>query len=197
MKQCVLTVAVCLGLCWINPPVVAQNQCQNPVFKVIMGTPLSSRINWVGDPVKAVLLQPLEVSPQMTWPAGSIIQGKVVGVNAFGHGKPGGLLLRFMTASSQTGKGPLLAQPDTSDGWLRITDQNTNVWMVSPSRSTRLLTQKIQQRLGSNRAVWASVLGLNQNTIPQVNSDHFMQDYNRDDVMVGAGDTLKLQCICP
>lgn len=164
---------------------------------MIMSTPVSSRINWVGDPVNAVLLRPLEVSQQMAWPAGAIIQGKVVQVNAFGPGKPARIRLRFMTASSPTGKGPLLAQPDTSDGWLRLADQNTDSWTVSPNRSTRLLNQKIQQRLGSNRAVWASVLGMNQNTIPQVDSDHFMKNYNRNDVMVGTGDTLKLQFICP
>jgi hypothetical protein len=197
MKHCVLITVVCLWFCLISRAEAAQIKCQRQVFKAIMATPVSSRINWAGDPVKAILSQPLEVSPQMTWPAGTMIHGKVAKVNASGHGKPGRIQLRFMSAVSSIGKAPFQAWPDTPDGWLRLTNQNTDSWRVSPKRSTRLLNQKIQQRLGSNRAVWASVLGMNQNTIPQVDSDNFMQDYNRNDVMVGAGDTLKLQFICP
>ncbi|WP_373530970.1 hypothetical protein [Vampirovibrio sp.] len=162
-----------------------------------MATPVSSRINWVGDRVEAVLSEPLALSPQSTLPAGSLMKGRVAAVKLSARNKPGSIRLQFTLASPLPPHTPFIAQINTPDGWLRQTDENTNSWTVSPLRSTRLLNQKIQQRLGSDRAVWASVLGLNQNTIPAVESDRFMRDYNRNDVMVGAGDRLQLQLLCP
>lgn len=185
-----------MALCVVSP-VDAQTPCIPQVFSVDMATPVSSRINWVGDPVQAVLVQPLPLPDNTILPAGAVLKGKVLDVKASERSKPGLIKLVFGITKETKTVGLFSAQINTQDGWLRQTDQNTLVWQVNPNHSTRLLNQRIQQRLGSDRAVWASVLGINENFIPNPTSDAFMVRYNRNDVLVGAGDTLKLQLNCP
>jgi hypothetical protein len=52
----------------------------------------------------------------------------------------------------------------------------------------------IQRRLGPDPAVWAQILGIPQNVIPDPSTDEFIRQYNRRDVLAGAGDTLQLRC---
>lgn len=192
--KCWLGVMMAFGLVG---PVGAQTPCMPEAFSVDMATPVSSRINWVGDPVQAILVQPLLLPDNTTLPAGALLKGKVLDVKASERSKSGVIKLVFDIRSEAKAVGLYSAKIDTQDGWLRQADQNTPVWQVNPNHSTRLLNQRIQQRLGSNRAVWASVLGINENFIPNPTSDDFMVRYNRNDVLVGAGDTLKLQLNCP
>lgn len=182
---------------WVTTTAIQAQTCIPDEFNVTMATPVSSRINWVGDSVEAILTQPLALSGQTSLPAGTLLKGKVTQVKSSQDFKAGMIRLIFQKTPGLPGQKDFSAQVATPDGWLRQGDRNTTVWRPSPTRSTRLLNQKVEQRLGSNRAVWASVLGMNQNTIPQVNSDDFMAQYNKNDVMVGAGDSLKLRRSCP
>jgi hypothetical protein len=193
LLKCFL-VLIALGFVF---PAEAQTPCVHEAFSVDMATPVSSRINWVGDPVQAILVEPLVLPDNTTLPAGALLKGKVLDVKASERAKSGVIRLVFEIKTEARAVGLYSAKIDTQDGWLRQTDQNTSVWQVNPNHSTRLLNQRIQQRLGSDRAVWASVLGINENFIPNPNSDAFMVRYNRNDVLVGAGDTLKLQLNCP
>lgn len=193
-KSLMLCVTVLCGLSW---PVQAQNSCTQQEFAINMATPVSSRINWKGDPIEAVLTHDLPLSRSMILPAGSLLKGKVAAVKSSEDVKKGEIRLTFTIPANQSGSAFFPAQVATPDGWLRQQDENTPVWQLDPNRSTRLLNQKIEQRVTSNRAVWASVLGINQNTIPQIGSDEFMAQYNRNDVMVGVSDTLKLHLNCP
>lgn len=178
-------------------PTAAQTACPSTAFMVNLATPVSSRINWAGDEIQAVIVHPLTLPDQSTIPAGTLIQGKVQQVSASRGSQSGTIKLTFRLVSRASDLARFAASVATPDGWLRQTDRNTPVWQVNPNHSTRLLNQKIERRLGSNRAVWASVLGINENVIPNPTSDAFMAHYNQHDVLVGAGDTLKLQFVCP
>lgn len=192
------TLILCMtALCGLSWPAQAQNSCTQQEFAINMATPVSSRINWKGDPIEAVLTHDLPLSSSMILPAGSLLKGKVAAVKSSEDVKKGEIRLTFTIPANQSGSAFFPAQVATPDGWLRQRDENTPVWQLDPNRSTRLLNQKIEQRVTSNRAVWASVLGINQNTIPQIGSDEFMVQYNRNDVMVGVSDTLKLRLNCP
>jgi hypothetical protein len=68
--------------------------------------------------------------------------------------------------------------------------------MVSATRSTRLLNMTLQRRLGTNRGVWAQKLGIHENIIPDPTTDEFIQTYNQRDVLVGAGDRMRLRLYC-
>jgi hypothetical protein len=59
-----------------------------------------------------------------------------------------------------------------------------------------MLNQKIMQRLGTDRTVWAQILGINSSFIPDPSTDSFIRDYNRHDVLVGSGDVLQLRTGC-
>lgn len=162
-----------------------------------MATPLSSRINRIGDPVQAVLAQPVSLDQTGSLPSGTLLNGRVVALSASKPGKAGKIQFRFTQADGRTIDARLIsAMPATADGWLRRQDAETPVWQVSPTHSTRLLNDMIQRRLGTNRAVWAQVLGINENTIPDVTTDEFIRFYNRDDVLVGAGDQIQVRFNC-
>lgn len=171
--------------------------CPQGTFRVIMATPVSSRIDRKGDRVRAVLAQAVSFPGQPEYPSGAILAGQVDKVQPSYRHQSGQLSLLFIILETEAGTRPIQARVATVDGWLRQGDQNTPVWHVDLNHSTRLLNDKIQQRLGANRAVWASVLGINENTIPDPTSDEFIEQYNRRDVLVGAGDTLTLKWVCP
>lgn len=172
--------------------------CNLQPFDVIMATPFSSRIDWVGDPLQAVLSNALVLPNGQTLPAGTKLRGKVKDIRPSERNNAGEILVQFTRASGPGVEVPVAidAYPATVDGWLRQSDADTPVWHVSLQRSTRLLTMKIQRRLGADRAVWAQVLGIHRNMIPNPSTDEFMQTYNRHDVLVGAGDRLQLQLGC-
>lgn len=194
MRRLISGLLVTLGL--IPSLGAAQTPCQPDDFLVDVATPVSSRINWAGDPVQAILVHPLSLYNQTSLPAGTVLKGKVLAVEP-SHGKQSGKIrIGFVLGDPKGGLHLFPAKIATPDGWLSLHEQNTDVWRINPNHSTRLLNQKIEQRLGSSRAVWVSVLGINENTIPDPTSDAFMIRYNRNDVMVGAGDSLKLRIDC-
>ncbi len=188
----------CLALFWLGAGVaLAQNACNPKPFPVTMATPVSSRINWKGDGIEAVLTHPLPLSATASLPAGTLLKGEVTEVKPYGRKQPGMIRLTFNIAPLLAAPSLLTAQVATPDGWLRQSDRNSPDWQVNANHSTRLLNEKIQRRLGSNRAVWASVLGINENIIPNPTSDAFIVQYNRNDVLVGAGDSILLRLRCP
>ncbi|HEY9687129.1 MAG TPA: hypothetical protein V6C52_09160 [Coleofasciculaceae cyanobacterium] len=171
--------------------------CKVDTFEVVMATALSSRINRVGDPVEAVLKEPLIVAETDLLPAGTVLKGKVAAIKRASGGKPGQFQVVFNRTAGYDGYPlPFAGMVNTSDGWLHQQDANTAIWQLAPNRSTRLLNQKIMQRLGTDRTVWAQILGINSSFIPDPSTDTFMQDYNRHDVLVGTGDLLQLRTGC-
>ena len=165
---------------------------------VLMSTPLSSRLYRVGESVQGVLEHPMALSPTVTLPSGTMLQGRVTGVKVGERtGPPGKIRIQFTKASTlDLGVIPLLALPDTEGGWLLPQDADTAVWQVSLSRSTRLLNSMVQRRLGTDRAVWASMLGIQENVIPDITTDSFIEQYHRNNVLVGAGDRIYLRFAC-
>ena len=196
---CLLLKTAFIAALWLSGGIaMAEGSGCNPnPFSVTMATPVSSRINWKGDPIQAVLISPLALSTVTVLPAGTLLKGKVADVKAYTPKQPGGLRLTFNMAVPLSGPMPIAAELVTPDGWLRQTERNTPVWQLNPNHSTRLLNEKIQRRLGADRTVWASVLGINENVIPNPTSDAFMIRYNKNDVLVGAGDRIGLRLICP
>jgi hypothetical protein len=171
--------------------------CKTDAFEVAMATALSSRINRVGDPVEAVLKAPLLVAETDLLPAGTVLKGKVAAIQKAAGGKPGRLQVVFnRTAGYDSYPLPFAGTVNTPDGWLHQQDENTTVWQPAPNRSTRMLNQKIMQRLGTDRTVWAQILGINSSFIPDPSTDSFIRDYNRHDVLVGSGDVLQLRTGC-
>lgn len=176
----------------------AQNGCQSQTAIVVMATPMSSRIDRVGDPLQAVLSHLITLAPGKVLPAGTLLKGKVISIKKGKSTDSGQIQFRFTQAITADNSPYIIsAIPATPDGWLHQSDANTPVWGVSLTRSTRLLNERIQRRLGTNRAVWAQILGMNENTIPDPTTDEFIADYNRHDVLIGAGDRIQLQLSCP
>jgi hypothetical protein len=163
-----------------------------------MATPFSSRIDRIGDPLQAVLVHDFTMTDSQTLPAGTMLKGKVTGLRPSDQYQAGQIQVRFTQAAGTTMDSftPLNAALATPDGWLHQEDAGTPVWHVALNRSTRLLNMMIERRLGSNRAVWAQILGIHENTIPDPSTDEFMGWYNRHDVLVGAGDQLQLRMQC-
>lgn len=183
-----------IGLLWMP---LLWADCVPRTGEAVMATPLSSRINQLGDPVQAVLEKPLLLNENLSLPAGTLLRGKVVSIHPSQRRQAGSIQFCFTEVSGMTLDNELIsAFPATTDGWLHQADADTPVWQVSPTRSTRLLNERLQRRLTSNRAVWAQVLGINENTIPDVTTDAFIYSYSRQDVLVGAGDHLLLRFNC-
>lgn len=172
--------------------------CNPQPFDVIMATPFSSRIDRVGDSLQAVLSQDLRVSERQTLPSGAILRGTVTGIRPSEPHEAGQIQVRFTKAGGPGMEAPVAidASLATVDGWLHQSDADTPVWHVSLGRSTRLLNMMIQRRLGPDQTVWAQILGIHENVIPDPSTDEFIQQYNRHDVLVGAGDRLQLQLRC-
>lgn len=191
MKKC-----VSLGLAGsLFSTFVAMADCLPQDIRVRLATPLSSRIDRVGDTVQAVLEKPLSLNETITLPAGTLLMGRITSLQAARQKSLG--KIRFqLTRTNGAGLG-VTAIPATTDGWLSQTDAGGAVWQVSPTRSTRLLNEKIERRLGSNRAVWAQIIGLNENTIPDVTTNEFIQSYHRHEVLVGVGDEILMHFTCP
>jgi hypothetical protein len=197
MKSCFGRFVLALSAWIALPAFVLAMGCVSKPASVIMATPLSSRINRIGDPVQAILEQPLVLDDTVSLPAGTLLNGRVVALRASKGEQSGQIQFRFTRADGEVPGGrPIAAMPATDDGWLRRQDAGTPVWQVSPTHSTRLLNEMIQRRLGTDRTVWAQVLGINANTIPDVTTDDFMQSYNRNDVLLGAGDRVELRFSC-
>ena len=185
-------VCVAQGLGWAD--------CQPQNAGVVMATPLSSRLDRVGDVLQAVLERLLTWGPELTLPSGTLLLGKVTAVKQGDpKGGPPGAIRFKMTQARNPAFGVLAisAMPITEGGWLHQQDANTPVWQVSLSHSTRLLNDMVQRRLGTNQGVWASSLGIQQNVIPDVTTDEFIEWYHRNNVLVGAGDRIYLRFECP
>jgi len=179
---------------------IAECQWQPQTAGVVMATPLSSRLDRVGEPIQAVLEHPLQLAPDLILPSGTMLKGRVVAVKRGepNYGPPGRLRFQMVLATDQRiGNLLIMAQPATEGGWLSQQDANTSVWQVALNHSTRLLNEMIQRRLGTNQAVWAASLGINQNTIPDVTTDEFIERYHRNNLLVGAGDRIYLRFTCP
>jgi hypothetical protein len=186
-----------LTVLWFTACFGAWADCKADTFEVVMATALSSRINRVGDPVEAVLKNPLLVAETDLLPAGTVLKGKVAAIQRGTGRKSGQLQIVFNgTAGYDSYPLPFAGMVNTPDGWLHQQDAETAVWHPAPNRSTRMLNQKIMQRLGTDRTIWAQILGINSSVIPDPSTDSFMRDYNRHDVLVGAGDALQLRTGC-
>lgn len=168
---------------------------ESSTVNVILSTPLSSRINRVGQPVQAVLGEPVTLSDGQDLPTGTTLTGQITAVESSDVVRhPGRLKLIFTMAklpSSET-RGIYL-MPDTPDGWLNKADTYLTACKLVPGHSTRLLNSMLRRRLPCDRAVWNQVLGINSSTIPDPSTDEFMQEYNRHDVLLGTGDWLRLR----
>lgn len=169
-----------------------------PLTEVILATPVSSRINSVGDPVKAILAVPITLKDLSQLPVGTSLTGYVKAVESSTENRRSGRLqMVFNSARLPSGEiGIINLIPDTPDGWLSLSDGVLSVWTVTPQHSTRLLNTMIRRRLPSDRAVWSQALGLNTSGIPDPDTDEFIQEYNRHDVLLGAGDRLRVR-VCP
>lgn len=192
-------VSFAMVLSWLTCPIfaIAETACIPQVFEVVMATPFSSRIDRVGDALQAVLVRPLVWGPNQVMPSGTLLKGRVSAVKPAGRGGVAQIGIKFSEAiQAMAGSQQVFVVLATPDGWLRQTDADTEVWKISPTRSTRLLNTRVQGRLGTNRALWAQMLGINQNVIPDPGTDEFIRTYNRNDVLVGAGDRLKLWFLC-
>lgn len=179
---------------------IAMADCQPQVGGVLMATPLSSRLDRIGDAIQGVLEHPLQLQPDLILPSGTLLKGKVLGVKRGDPrgGPPGKIQVQWFQASNPAiGYLQVNAMPVTEGGWLRQQDANTPVWQVALGHSTRMLNSKILRRLGTNQAVWASSLGISSNVIPDVTTDEFVEQYHRNNVMVGAGDRIYFRFLCP
>ncbi len=187
---------LCLMVLWAGQ---AFAECLPQRAGVLMSTPLSSRLYRLGEPVQGVLEHPLALNEALTLPSGTMLQGRVTGVKVGERtGPPGKIRIQFTKASTlDVGVIPVWAAPDTEGGWLLPQDANTSVWQVSLSRSTRLLNNMVQRRLGTDRSVWASMLGIRENVIPDITTDSFIEQYHYNNVLVGAGDRIYLRFNCP
>lgn len=196
--NCLKKFASTLLMGLIFPACALAGNCTPQIAGVVIATPLSSRIDRVGDPVQAVLEQALSLGETAVLPSGTLLNGRVIALRSPSHGQSGQIQFQFTHASGSAmdTQQTIDAMPATTDGWLRQSDVMGPVWQISPTRSTRLLNEIIQRRLGSNRAVWAQILGINENTIPDVTTDEFMHLYNRQDVLVGAGDRIQVLFTC-
>jgi hypothetical protein len=198
LKRRLTGIAIWLSLSGTNIGLFAWADCMPQPMTVVLATPFSSRIDRVEDTLQAVLNHTVPLPNGQILPAGTMLKGQVSKLQHATAHTPGKILIRFSKAVTVDGTVyPISAMPATPDGWLQPSDADTSVWHVSPTRSTRLLTERIQRRLGTNRAVWAQILGINENIIPDPSTDEFMVTYNRHDVLAGAGDTLQLTLSCP
>lgn len=197
LAGCLAVFSTTVGWLGFLVPAIAETTCIPQVFEVVMATPFSSRIDRVGDALQAVLVRPLVWGPNQVMPSGTLLKGRVSAVKPAGRGAVAQIGVKFSEAiQAMAGSQQVFVVLATPDGWLRQTDADTDVWRVSPTRSTRLLNTRVQGRLGTNRALWAQMLGINQNIIPDPGTDEFIRTYNRNDVLVGAGDRLKLWFLC-
>lgn len=163
--------------------------------QVVLSTPMSSRINTVGYRVQGVLAGPLKLQDSSLLPTGTTLIGKLLAVEPGKRAKQSGRLrLVFTDAILPNGQFKLIRLlPDTPDGWLTRADGALSVWTVMPGHSTRLLNTIIQRRLPCDRSLWSQILGINSNSIPDPSSDTFIVEYNRHDVLIGAGDWLRVK----
>ena len=199
MKLTRLLLSSLLALASIFPTLVWA-ECLPQEAGVLMATPLSSRLDRVGDTVQGVLEHPFTWGTGVTFPSGTLLRGRITAVKQGEPtgGKPGALQFKMTQASNAAfGVQAISAMPITEGGWLRQQDANTTVWQVTLSHSTRLLNVLVQRRLGTNQGVWASSLGIQQNVIPDVTTDEFIEWYHRNNVLVGAGDRVFLRFECP
>lgn len=176
----------------------ANADCLPQPMTVVLATPFSSRIDRTGDPLQAILNHTITLPTGQTLPAGTLLKGQVIGIQAANAKESGKIRIRFSQAiTADATPYRISAAPATTDGWLRQQDADTGIWYVSQTRSTRLLNDRLQRRLGTDRAVWAQILGIHENVIPDPSSDAFMIHYNRHDVLAGAGDIIQLNLACP
>lgn len=163
--------------------------------QVVLSTPMSSRINSVGYRVQGVLTAPLKLPDGTILPTGTAVVGRLLAVEPYRRVKQSGRLrLAFTDALLPNGQiQRIRLLPDTPDGWLTMADGALSVWTVMPGHSTRLLNTLIQRRLPCDRSLWSQILGINSNSIPDPTSDEFMIEYNRHDVLIGAGDWLRVK----
>lgn len=181
---------------WL-PVSAQQTTCTIQSFEVIMATPFSSRINRKGDALQAILVRPVHLNSGMILRSGAKLTGYVTDVKSSAnstHTATGRIRVQFTDA---TGQNDVNFIPATEDGWLHQADANSAVWKVAADRSTRLLNMMLRRRLGYNRAVWAQILGIRENVIPNPDTDEFIYNYHQRDVLVGAGDHLTLRTVCP
>lgn len=173
----------------------AESTIEDTVVEAILSTPVSSRINQVGYKVKAVSLKPLSFNDGQTLPSGTTLYGHISAVESSKDTRSSGRLKLLFTQAiiSPSEHKDICLIPDTPDGWLNKADTYLGAVKEMPGHSTRLLNAIIRRRLPADRAVWGQLLGLNINNIPDPSTDEFMQEYNRHDVLLGAGDWLRLR----
>jgi hypothetical protein len=176
-----------MGLAWANE--------QHPTVEVILSTPVSSRISRVGSPVRAVLREVGKLGEEMILPPGTLLQGRVERVESSNGRQEGRIQLVFTEALLPTGEVDTVNLiPDTPDGWIRrLEGVALTACKIMPGHSTRLLNNMVRRRLPCDRSLWAQVLGMNSSEIPDPSTDEFMERYNRRDVLLGAGDWLRLR----
>ena len=86
--------------------------------KLILQTRLSSKLSEVGDPVTAVLDEPIYVGSQLVIPRGTEFRGRVTGVKAAGRGqKAGNLALTFEKVAMPWGDEPVFIVLAGIDDW--------------------------------------------------------------------------------
>lgn len=166
-----------------------------PTIEVILSTPVSSRINRVGNPVQAVLRESV-IFKECQLPSGTTLHGQVDAVESstVRRRAPGRIRVVFTDAFLPTGEVENVTWiPDTPNGWLTQVDGIIPAVKSMPGHSTRILNNIVRRRLPADRAVWNQALGINTNDIPDPSTDEFMQTYNKHDVLLGAGDFLRLR----
>jgi hypothetical protein len=172
----------------------AEGWADTCTLEVILSTPLSSRINRVGNKIQAVLATPTMINGQ-NLPTGTMITGRVTAVESSTIVHRSGRIRILFTdiASPASGATAVNLVPDTPDGWISQADTHLPVCKVMPGHSTRLLNAMIRRRLPCDRAVWNQVLGINSSDIPDPSTDEFIVEYHHHDVLLGAGDWLRLR----
>jgi hypothetical protein len=167
---------------------------ETPTVEAILSTPLSSRINQRGYRIKAVSAREFTLYGQPL-PIGTTLLGQVTAVESSDITRHSGRIkLVFTHALLPTNETrAVFLIPDTPDGWLNHADTYLSACKIMPGHSTRLLNAMVRRRLPADRAVWGQVLKLNTSSIPDPDTDEFIEEYHRHDVLLGAGDWLRLR----
>ncbi len=192
-RHCRIAMLLVAALAWICP---ARADCPHGSVHAVLSSPLSSRIDHRNDLVNAVLVDRVSQNG-LSLPSGTHLEGRLLKVSPASTQQEGRLMVVFTRAILARGESQAItAMADTEDGWLDRADTG-HAWEATPNHSTRLLNQKLMRRLGTDRAVWGQILGIRGNHIPDPTTDQFIVDYHARDVLLGAGDVLRLRLGCP
>ena len=123
MKRVFCVILICLTLTLASPIANAQAARQATIepetkAKIILQTRLSSKLSEVGDPVVAVLDEPIYVGDQLVLPRGTEFKGRVTQVGAAGRMMKGGAIaIIFERVAMPWGEEPVSVALAAIDDW--------------------------------------------------------------------------------